>query len=76
MGLRERLATVTQFLQRAASRGHQLREEDEGGEQGASSAAKQRSQRKRDQQSRSSEPALARNKSTIAADEPTRSGKS
>lgn len=76
MGLRERLTTVTQFLQRAASRGHQLREEDEGGEQGASSAAEQRSQRNLDQQPRSSEPAMARDEPTIAADEPTRSGKS
>ena len=44
MGLRERLTTVTRFLQRAASRGHQLREEDERGEQAAPSAAEQSSQ--------------------------------
>lgn len=45
MGLRERLQMVTQVFQRARSKGRQLREDDEGGEGEASSAAEQSSQR-------------------------------
>ena len=45
MGLRERLQSVTRFFQRAATRGHELRQEDERGEHHASSAAEQTSQR-------------------------------
>jgi hypothetical protein len=41
MGLRERLQSVTQFFQKAATRGHELREEDERGEKPAPSAAEQ-----------------------------------
>ena len=41
MGLRERLQNVTQFFQKAATRGHQLRENDDPG----SSAGSQSSQR-------------------------------
>jgi hypothetical protein len=32
MGIRERLQSVTQFFQKAATRGHQLRQEDERSE--------------------------------------------
>ena len=32
MGIRERLQAVTQFFQKAATRGHQLRQEDERSE--------------------------------------------
>jgi hypothetical protein len=45
MGLRERLQTVTQYFQKAATKGHQLRQDDEGGENGASSAGGQTRQR-------------------------------
>jgi hypothetical protein len=45
MGLRERLQSVTQFFQKAATRGHRLRQEDERDEQQASSAAEQTRQR-------------------------------
>lgn len=45
MGLRERLQMVTQFLQKAATRGHQLRRDDERDERQAPSAAEQGSQR-------------------------------
>ena len=44
MGLRERLSKVMQVLERVRSTGHQLREEESGGE-GASSAAEQATQR-------------------------------
>jgi len=44
MGLRERLTQVTQVFQRVRTKGHQLREDDEG-EGEASSAAEQSSQR-------------------------------
>ena len=44
MGLRERLQSVTQFFQKAATEGHELRQEDESGEHQASSAAEQTSQ--------------------------------
>ena len=45
MGLRERLQAVTQFFQNAATRGHQLRHEEERGENGAPSAGEQSRQR-------------------------------
>jgi hypothetical protein len=45
MGLRERLQSVTQFFQKAATRGHQLRQEDERGENDDSSAGDQTHQR-------------------------------
>ncbi len=45
MGLRERLQKVTQFFQKAATRGHQLRENDERDEGPGSSAGSQSSQR-------------------------------
>ena len=45
MGLRERLQSVTQFFQKAATRGHELRQEDESGENQASSTAEQTRQR-------------------------------
>jgi hypothetical protein len=45
MGLRERLQTVTQFLQNAASKGRRLRREKERGENRAPSAAEQTGQR-------------------------------
>ena len=45
MGLRERLQQVAQVFQQARSAGHQLREDDAGGEGDASSAAAQSSQR-------------------------------
>jgi hypothetical protein len=45
MGLRERLQAVTQFFQKAATRGHQLRENEERGENDASSAGEQTRQR-------------------------------
>jgi len=41
MGLRERLQSVTQFFQKAATRGHELRQEDESAENQPSSAAEQ-----------------------------------
>jgi hypothetical protein len=41
MGLGERLQSVTQFFQKAATRGHQLREDEERGENHASSAGEQ-----------------------------------
>jgi hypothetical protein len=41
MGLRERLQKVTQFFQKAATRGHQLREEEARDEGAASSAGDQ-----------------------------------
>jgi hypothetical protein len=45
MGLREQLQSVTQFFQKAATRGHQLREDAEGDESAASSAGDQSRQR-------------------------------
>jgi hypothetical protein len=45
MGLRERLQTVTQFFQKAATRGHRLRQEDERGENHAPSSGEQAQQR-------------------------------
>jgi hypothetical protein len=45
MGLRERLQTVTQFFQKAATRGHQLRQDDARDESSASSAGEQSRQR-------------------------------
>jgi hypothetical protein len=45
MGLRERLQTVTQFFQNAATKGRQLRQEDERGENDAPSAGEQTRQR-------------------------------
>ena len=45
MGLRERLQSVTKIFQKAATRGHQLREEDERAENRASSAGEQTRQR-------------------------------
>ncbi len=45
MGLRERLQMVTQFFRRAASRGHQLRQEDARDERQAPSAGEQSRQR-------------------------------
>jgi hypothetical protein len=45
MGLRERLQSMTQFFQKAATRGHQLREDAEGDESAASSAGDQSRQR-------------------------------
>jgi hypothetical protein len=45
MGLRERLQTVTQFFQKAATRGHQLRQDDARDESPASSAEEQSRQR-------------------------------
>ena len=51
MGLRERLQTVTQFFQKAASRGRRLRQEDELSESHAPSAGEQT--RQREAQSRS-----------------------
>ena len=41
MGLRERLQTVTQFFQKAATRGHKLRQEDERGENQAPASGEQ-----------------------------------
>jgi hypothetical protein len=41
MGIQERLQTVTQFFQKAATRGHELREDEEQGENHASSAGEQ-----------------------------------
>jgi hypothetical protein len=38
MGLRERLQSVTQFFQKAATSGHQMREDEQRGENHASSA--------------------------------------
>ena len=45
MGLRERLQSVTQFFQKAATRGHQLRENEERGENRAPSGGEQDRQR-------------------------------
>ena len=45
MGLRERLGLVTQFFQRARTKGHELRDDDAGGEGRPPSAAEQSSQR-------------------------------
>ena len=45
MGLRERLQTVTQFFQNAASKGHRLRQEEARGENHAPSAGEQTRQR-------------------------------
>ena len=45
MGLRERLQSVTQFFQKAATRGHELRQEDQSGENDAPSAGEQTRQR-------------------------------
>ena len=45
MGLRERLQSVTQLFQSAATKGHQLRQEDERGENDAPSAGGQTRQR-------------------------------
>ena len=45
MGLRERLQTVTQFFQKATTRGRRLREEDERSEDRASSVGEQTRQR-------------------------------
>ena len=45
MGLRERLSKAMRFLENARSTGHQLREEEAGGEGGASSPAEQATQR-------------------------------
>jgi hypothetical protein len=46
MGLRERLQTVTQFLQRAATRGHQLRRGDESAASSAEEQGRQREERR------------------------------
>ena len=45
MGLRERLQMVTQFFQKAATKGHQLREDAEGDESPAPSAGERTRQR-------------------------------
>ena len=45
MGLRERLQIVTQFFRKAATRGRQLRQEDEREENDAPSAGEQTRQR-------------------------------
>jgi hypothetical protein len=45
MGLRERLQSVTQFFQKAAVKGHQLREDEARDEGQASSAGEQSRQR-------------------------------
>jgi hypothetical protein len=45
MSLHERLQSVTQFFQKAATRGHRLRQEDERGENSASSSGEQTQQR-------------------------------
>ena len=45
MGLRERLQSVTQFFQKAATRGHRLRQEDERSEKSAPSSGEQSRQR-------------------------------
>ena len=45
MGLRERLQKVTQLFQKAATRGHQLREDEARDESTASSAGEQDRQR-------------------------------
>jgi hypothetical protein len=45
MGLRERLQQVTKLFQKAASRGHQLRQDDARDEGPASSAGEQSRQR-------------------------------
>ena len=46
MGLRERLQKVTQFFRKAATRGHQLRESDEGSGSSAGSQSSQREARR------------------------------
>ena len=45
MGLRERLQSVTQFFQKAATRGHRLREADKRGANRASPTGEQNRQR-------------------------------
>ena len=45
MGLRERVQMVTQFLQKAATKGHQLREEEAPDESHAPSVGEQSRQR-------------------------------
>jgi hypothetical protein len=45
MGLRERLQNVTQYFQKAATRGHELREEEARDEGAASSEGEQSRQR-------------------------------
>jgi hypothetical protein len=50
MGLRERLQTVTQFFQKATTRGRRLREEDERSEDHASSVGEQTHQREESHQ--------------------------
>ena len=45
MGLRERLQAVTQFFQKAATRGHELRRDEERGENDDASAGAQTDQR-------------------------------
>ena len=45
MGLRERLQSVTQFFQKAATRGHELRRDEERGENDDASAGDQTRQR-------------------------------
>ena len=45
MGLRERLQKVTQFVQKAATRGHRLREDEARDEDAATSAGEQDRQR-------------------------------
>ena len=45
MGLRERLQKVTQFFQKAATRGHRLREQEARNEDAATSAGEQDRQR-------------------------------
>jgi hypothetical protein len=45
MGLRERLQTVTQFFQNAASKGHRLRQEEARGENRATAAGERTRQR-------------------------------
>jgi hypothetical protein len=45
MGLRERLQSVTQFFQKAATKGHELRQSEERGENDDSSAGGQTRQR-------------------------------
>ena len=45
MGLRERLQSVTQFFQKAATKGHELRQDDERDESQAPPAGEQTRQR-------------------------------
>jgi hypothetical protein len=89
MGLRERLSMVTQFFEKARSKGHQLREANEAGEPGAPSADEQSTQREarrrsgmtaEDQeweqagQQRDRDRQAQSREPTIAADEPRISG--